>query len=150
MPSVKDPYNNAVFGYHEPGFNHVGSYQVSSQPFATASIAVPASGGVGTATALEFPAVTKFVIVRNDELGDTQTNSTIRLGFASGSMGDAMNYITIPASSSFSADFRVTKVYLMSHTSQATSASVIAGITTINTARVPSGSWEQTVGVDKR
>ena len=139
-----------IFGHYEPGFNHVGSYQTSARPFATASVAVPASGAA-TSTKITFPGVTKFVIVRNDEIGDTYTNSDIRLAFASGGLNDPnANYVVIKPSSSFSADFRVTQVYLMSDSSTATSASVIAGITTINAARVPSGSWENTVGVDKQ
>jgi len=137
-----------IFGYHEPGFNHVGSYQVSCRPFATASVEVPASGGIGTALAIEFPGVTKFVIVRNEET-DAIADSKIRLAFASGGMGDTFNYITINPSSSFSADYRINKLYVMSDTSTQPKVSVIAGITTIKPARVPSGSWENTVGVDK-
>ena len=140
--------SDRVFGYHKPGFNHVGSYQVSCRPFATASVEVPASGGIGTALAVEFPGVTKFVIVRNEEHTNI-ADSKIRLAFASGGMGDTYNYILINPSSSFSADYRVTKLYVMSDTSTQPKVSVIAGITTIETARVPSGSWENTVGVDK-
>ena len=88
----------AIFGYHEPGFNHVGSYQVSCQPFATASVQVPASGGIGTALAIEFPGVTKFIIVRNEEHTDI-ADSQVRLAFASGGMGDTYNYILINPSS---------------------------------------------------
>tara|TARA_Y100000591_G_scaffold258244_1_gene230404 strand:- start:38 stop:493 length:456 start_codon:yes stop_codon:yes gene_type:complete len=139
-----------IFGYYEPGFNHVGSYQTSCRPFATASLVVPASGS-DTYTKITFPGVTKFVVVRNDELGDSFTSSDIRLSFASGGLNDPnANYIILKPSSSFSADFRITQLYLMSDSSTATSASVIAGITTINAARVPSGSWEDTVGVDKQ
>jgi len=137
-----------IFGYHEPGFNHVGSYQVSCRPFATASVEVPASGGIGTALAIEFPGVTKFVIVRNEET-DTIADSKIRLAFASGGMGDTFNYILINPSSSFSADYRINKLYVMSDTSTQPKISVIAGITTIKAARTPSNSWEDTVGVDK-
>ena len=136
-----------IYGFSEPGFNHVGSYQTSARPFATASVAVPASGATNR-TKIEFPGVTKFVIVRNDE--QPEPGSTIRLAFASGGLGDMnANYITILPSSSFSADFRVTQLYLMCNTSQETSASVIAGITTIKSGRAPSGSWEDTIGVDK-
>jgi hypothetical protein len=150
MASNTDPKTGQpIFGYHEPGFNHVGSYQVSCRPFATASLDVPASAS-DTYTKITFPGVTKFVVVRNDELGDSHTSSDIRLAFASGGLNNPnANYIVIKPSSSFSADFRVTQLYLMSDSSQETSASVIAGITTIKAARVPSGSWEDTVGVDK-
>jgi hypothetical protein len=139
-----------IFGYHEPGFNHVGSYQVSCRPFATASVEVAASSStIGAGTKIEFPGVTKFIIVRNEEQ-DGIADSKIRLAFASGGLHQPnYNYILINPSSSFSADYRVTQVYVMSDTSTQPKVSVIAGVTTIKAARVPSGSWEDTVGVDK-
>ena len=104
---------------------------------------------MGTALAVEFPGVTKFIIVRNEEDKDI-ADAGVRLGFASGGMGDTYNYITINPSSSFSADYRITKLYVMSEDgSTRPKVSVIAGITTIEAARVPSGSWENTIGVDK-
>jgi hypothetical protein len=149
MGSGTDPKTGqAIFSHYEPGFNHVGSYQVSCRPFATASVQVPASGGIDAALAIDFPGVTKFIVVRNEE-HDSIADSKIRLAFASGGMGDTFNYILINASSSFSADYRVSKVYLMSDTSTRPKVSVIAGITTIKPERAPSNSWEDTVGVDK-
>ena len=90
--------------------------------------------GVRRALAIDFPGVTKFVIVRNEEQ-DAIADSKIRLAFASGGMGDTYNYILINPSSSFSADYRVTKLYVMSETSTQPKVSVI--------------SWEDSVGVDK-
>ena len=143
------PGSGAIFGYHEPGFNHVGSYQVSCRPFATASVQVAASSStIGAGTNIQFPGVTKFIIVRNEEHTDI-ADSQVRLAFASGGMGDTYNYILINPSSSFSADYRLTKLYVMSETSTQPKVSVIAGITTIKPGRAPSGSWENTVGVDK-
>jgi hypothetical protein len=138
-----------IFGFHEPGFNHVGSYQVSCRPFATASVQVPASGGLTTELAIDFPGVSKFVIIRNEE-HDGIADSKIRVAFASGGLHQPnYNYILINPSSSFSADYRVGKVWVMSDSSIQPKISVIAGITTIKATRVPSGSWENTVGVDK-
>lgn len=150
MASSEDtgPGTGRIFGYHEPGFNHVGSYQVSCRPFATASVVVPQSGGIGSATKIEFPGVSKFVIVRNEE-HDAIADSKIRLAFASGGMGDTFNYILINPSSSFSADYRVSQVYIMSDTSTQPKVSVIAGITTIKAGRTPSGSWEGSLGIDR-
>ncbi len=144
------PGSGRIFGYHEPGFNHVGSYQVSCRPFATASVLVEASGAtMGGGTKIEFPGVTKFIIVRNEE-HDAIADSKIRLAFASGGLhAPNFNYILINASSSFSADYRLSQVYIMSDGSTQPKVSVIAGITTIKSARTPSGSWENTVGVDK-
>jgi len=139
-----------IFGYHEPGFNHVGSYQVSCRPFVRASVQVEASGAtIGGGTNIEFPGVTKFIIVRNEEHEDI-ADAKIRLAFASGGLHQPnYNYVLINPSSSFSADYRVTQVYIMSDDSTQPKVSVIAGITNIKAARVPSGSWEDTVGVDK-
>jgi len=139
-----------IFGYHEPGFNHVGSYQVSCRPFVTASVQVAASSStMGAGTKVEFPGVTKFITVRNEEHNDI-ADSQVRLAFASGGLHQPnFNYILINASSSFSADYRVSQVYIMSDTATQPKVSVIAGITTIKSARTPSGSWENTVGVDK-
>ena len=139
-----------IFGFHEPGFNHVGSYQVSCRPFATASVQVAASSStMGAGTKIEFPGVTKFITVRNEEHNDI-ADSQVRLAFASGGLHQPnFNYILINASSSFSADYRVSQVYIMSDTATQPKVSVIAGITTIKSARTPSGSWENTVGVDK-
>lgn len=140
-----------IFGYHEPGFNHVGSYQVSCRPFATASFEAPASSSTIGANyqKVAFPGVTKFIIVRNEET-DTIADSKIRLAFASGGLhAPNFNYVLINPSSSFSADYRLTQLYIMSDSSVKPKVSVIAGITNINSARVPSGSWENTIGVDK-
>tara|TARA_R100000278_G_scaffold119836_1_gene101628 strand:- start:353 stop:814 length:462 start_codon:yes stop_codon:yes gene_type:complete len=139
-----------IYGFSEPGFNHVGSYQVSCRPFATASVVSAASSStMGAGTKIEFPGVTKFVIVRNEEHDDI-ADSKIRLAFASGGLHQPnYNYILINPSSSFSADYRVSQLYIMSDSSTQPKVSVIAGITTIKSARTPSGSWENTVGVDK-
>ena len=139
-----------IFGYHEPGFNHVGSYQVSCRPFARASVVVEASGAtMGGGTKIEFPGVTKFVVIRNEEHDDI-ADAKIRLAFASGGLHQpGYNYILINPSSSFSADYRVTQVYIMSDDSTQPKVSIIAGITGINAARVPSGSWEDNIGVDR-
>ena len=152
MASSEDtgPGTGRIFGYHEPGFNHVGSYQVSCRPFATASALVAASSStIGDGTKIEFPGVTKFIIVRNEE-HDAIADSKVRLAFASGGLHEPnYNYILINPSSSFSADYRLSQVYIMSDGSTQPKVSVIAGITTIKAARTPSGSWENTVGVDK-
>lgn len=109
------------------GFHNVGSYQVSSQPYATASLTVPANSG--TPLEISFPTVSKFIIVRNE----SGSSGDIRVGFSSNGVKgtENNNYIILSGSESFSADYRVTSVFLLSHTATEQTASVIAGLTTI-------------------
>jgi hypothetical protein len=144
------------------GLNNVGNYQASARPFVRSNIAVPHSqsqqdapvfdelyiGSAATAYEVIFPKVTKFVTIRNDGT-DQSASAELRVAFSSGGLGDHINnYFVIPASSSFSADFRVTKLYLMSNggTTLGLTASVIAGLTQIEATHLTS-SWEYLNGV---
>jgi hypothetical protein len=133
------------------GFNNVGSYQASAKPYIKTELVVPVSSS-DAATALEvtFPKVTKFVTIRNDA---TSSAGEIRLAFSSGGLGadkdggtSANNYIRIAQSASFSADFRVTRLYLMSDKNYSTNATVIAGLTQIDATHLPE-SWKGDTGV---
>tara|TARA_R110000796_G_C14475000_1_gene426017 strand:- start:148 stop:603 length:456 start_codon:yes stop_codon:yes gene_type:complete len=138
-------------GSYGVGFNNVGSYQASAKPYIKTELVVPASSSdASTALEISFPKVTKFITVRNDA---TSAAGEIRLAFASGGLGadkdggtSANNYIKIAQSASFSADFRVTKIYLMSDKNYTTNATVIAGLTQIESARLPD-SWKGDTGV---
>ena len=141
--------DNYSFGRYQVGLNHVGSYQASARPFVKSEIAVPASGASGaTAVSVDFPSVTKFVTVRCD--GDDaagKDGSCIRVGFNGAGLGDTSdNFVRVYQSASFSADFRVTKVFLMSDTGDAQTATVIAGLTNIPEVHL-SGNWAGQVGV---
>ena len=101
------------------GLQNVGSYQVSGHPYATSSIAAPASSG--TPTEVAFPDVTQRIFVSN-----VNTASPLRVGFSSnGTKGT--NYFIIPAASSSviypTQEFKVkvSSIYLLSHTSTPTS-----------------------------
>ena len=141
---------NYSFGKYQVGLNHVGSYQASARPFVKSQISVPASGASGaTAVSVDFPSVTKFITVRNDGLDGAAASAgaCIRVGFNSAGLGDTSNnYVEVYESASFSADFRVTKIYLMSDTSAASTATVIAGLTNIPEAHL-SGNWAGETGV---
>ena len=60
--------------------------------------------------------------------------------------GSTNNYIKIAQSASFSADFRITKLYLMSEDAHTPNATVIAGLTQIDATRLPD-SWKDLDGV---
>ena len=137
-------------GSHGVGFNNVGSYQASAKPYVKTELIVPASSSdASTALEISFPKVTKFITVRNDG----SSSEEIRLAFASGGLGankvgntSGNNYIKIAQSASFSADFRITKVYLMSEDAHTPNATVVAGLTQIDSARLPN-SWNGDDGV---
>tara|TARA_Y100001973_G_C5184650_1_gene327020 strand:- start:588 stop:1013 length:426 start_codon:yes stop_codon:yes gene_type:complete len=128
------------------GLNHVGSYQSSARPWAKGLLTVPLSGAITTALEVSFPKVSKFVTVRND--GHPESAScTIRLAFASGGLDESYrNYITIAESASFSADVRVTRLYLLASGSGDVNATVVAGLTQIDASHLTS-SWEGLDGV---
>jgi hypothetical protein len=131
------------------GISNVGSYQVSGIPFATSSIAAPASSGAPTE--ISFPLVTQRVIIRNTSSGD------LRVGFSSNGV-KGTNYYIIPAPSAtttFSeSEFRVkiNSIFLLANAATPTSASVFAELTNIDSNLLinsgPSGSnWSGSNGV---
>ena len=141
---------NIFGGSYGVGFNNVGSYQASARPWVASELVVPASSSdASTALEISFPKVTKFVTIRND---GSSSAEEIRIAFASGGLGtlkhagSTNNYIKIAQSSSFSADFRVTKLYLMSEDAHTPNATVIAGLTQINASHL-SDSWKDEDGV---
>jgi hypothetical protein len=133
------------------GLQNVGSYQVSGIPYVTSSIAAPASSG--TPTEVSFPDVTQRIVVSNVNIA-----SSLRVGFsANGTKGT--NYFIIPAATTAtdfsSQEFRVkvSSIFLLSHTTTPTSASVLAELTNISTSHLqnsgPNGlpNWSGSVGV---
>ena len=121
----------AEFNFVKPGLNAVGQYQLSGIPYATSTLAIDSA----TATELEFPTVTKFVTVVNEHTG---SSAKLRVGFsAAGIAGN--NYFILDNGESYTGEFRVSSIFLRGDTT-ATSASVIAGLTMIETNNLPS-NW---------
>jgi hypothetical protein len=136
----------AVFERYSVGFNNVGSYQASARPYLTGGCDYPVSGSQPKYFEVKFPQVTKFIVIKNDGSPAGVDPCDMRFAFASGGLGETYNYVVLPASSSFSADFRVTKLYLMGDGATIGKATVIAGLTNI-TASLFVNSWEHTAGV---
>ena len=132
------------------GISNVGSYQVSGIPFATSSLAAPASSG--TPTEVSFPDVTQRVFVSN------LINQPIRVGFSSNGV-KGTNYFIIPAATPATVfptqEFRVkvSSIFILSHTGTPSSASVFAELSNIDTNLLnksgPTGlpNWSGSVGV---
>ena len=132
------------------GVGNVPSYQISGIPYITASFTVPASGTAPLRIA--FPNVSKFVTVVNTHSG---TNAALRVGFSVHGVNGLINnnYFTLDNGDSYTGEWRVESVYLLSDTNaNETSASVIAGLTGIMTGsvlgrRVGTLNWSGSIGV---
>ena len=127
------------------GLNHVGSYQTSARPYLTSSLTIPASGSAPLE--ISFESVSKFVVVTNT-LGSSEVNVPLRFGFsANGVKGIGNdNYAVLNNGESFEADFKVSKIYLMSDSASECSGSIIAGLTGIG-ASLLSNNWSGSLGV---
>jgi len=131
---------------YSKGLGNVGSYQISGIPYATASFNVAAAGS--TPTEVAFPFVTKFVTISNTNTG---ANVPLRFGFSSlgvigAAAGSGNYYFTLDNGDSYTGEFRVTNLYLLSDTASETSASIVAGLTGIQ-PRELRANWSGSVGV---
>jgi hypothetical protein len=127
----------AEFKFAKPGLNAVGQYQLSGIPYATASIPIDSS----TITELEFNTITKFVTVVNEHSG---SSAKLRVGFSSNGIADS-NYFILDNGESYTGEFRVASIFLRGDTTN-TTASVIAGLTQIESAENLSTNWSASDG----
>ena len=123
---------------HKPGLGNAPSYTVSSIPFVSSSISVPASGSV--AVSVSFPQVTKFITIKNLTAG-----TAMRLGFSDLGIKSS-NYYIVNGGEVFTTDVKVTSIYLMGHSVTTMSASLLAGLTHINRSELPN-NWSGSLGV---
>ena len=135
----------SVANRYNSGLGHVPAYQAAAIPWLSSSLSVPASGS--TPLEISFASVSKFVIITNTLLGG-DTNVPLRFGFSSnGVMGSVdSNYGILNNGESFEAGFKVSRVYLMSDSVVECSASVIAGLTSIDAVHLAL-NWSGSEGV---
>jgi len=75
-----------------PGLNHVGAYQVSGQPYASASINCEADDVPLSDCIVAFPYVTRwFKVVNNDE------SNACKVGFSISGLTGSNNYFVVGA-----------------------------------------------------
>ena len=126
---------------YQVGLHNVGSFQVSSIPYASSSIAV-----VSTTVPVEvtFEKVTKFVIVKNtaDALG---TDAPMKFGFSVNGVKDT-NYILLMNEEEYEADYKVSRIYLLAGSATQATASVSAGLTGIPATSLRD-NWSGSAGV---
>jgi hypothetical protein len=122
------------------GLNHTPAYQVSGQPYATASI--DASSG---AVSVDFPYVSRWFQVIN------AGSSPVKVGFSQAGV-DGNNYLIVDASGSAGYgksevyELKVSQVWL----SGSSQCGVVAGLTSIPASRTTTDSgpsWSGSAGV---
>ena len=128
------------------GLGNVGSYQASSIPYTTSSLNIPGSPGASVIK-VSFPHVTRFITVKN--IGaEGPTDCLMRVGFSENGIANG-NYFLLNNEESYSADWRITAIYLrVDDTTSGTNAtaSVIAGLTDID-PRDLENNWSGSIGV---
>ena len=113
----------AVFQY-QAGIGNVGSYQVSGRPFVTASI------DATTAAVVDFPAITRWVRVKNN------TASVLKVGFSAAGVAGT-NYFTLTSGSvTDPLELKITQLHLLG----ASDVDVMAGLTFIANAGIDNPS----------
>jgi len=129
---------------YRAGLGNVGSYQASAKPFLSSSIDVPKTG---TVVRVNFPNVTRFITIKNTGPDDGSADMDMRVGFSENGINDG-NYLTVANQESYSADWRVTSLYLKVHTTSTNNAtaSIIGGMTTIDSKELVH-NWSGSEGV---
>lgn len=132
--------DTATMFYNRPGIGNAASYQVSGIPWASGALAVPASGS--TTLEVSFPQVTKSIVVKNVSSGSVN----MRVGFSHNGVVNSSNYFLLSAGESFAADLKVTRLYLMSNNATPLVASIVAGLTNIDSTELTT-NWSGSSGV---
>ena len=130
--------------YIKAGLHSVGAYQRSGIPFASSSITIPEN--TKTSVEVEFPYITKFVTVVNTNAG---SNVVLRVGFSANGAQDQESkkyYFTLNNGESYTGDWAVKSVFLLSDAATGTTASVIAGLAGIDKTCLP-GGWSGSNGI---
>ena len=132
---------------YRAGLGNVGSYQASAKPFLSSSINVSSNGDV---VRIDFPNVTRFVTIKNIGPDDGSADINMRVGFSQHGTNGVIydNYLLLGNQESYSADWRVTSVFLRVDASGSfnATASIIGGMTAIDSIEL-SHNWTGSQGV---
>ena len=137
----------AEFKFAKPGLNSVGQYQMSGIPYVSSSILIMPSDH--PPKEIKFPTITKFVTVVNDHSG---SNAPLRVGFSETAFGTTefvnRHYFVLNNGESYTGEFRVAKVYLAGENAAGSTASVVAGLTQIETGNLGVNGGDNWGGTD--
>jgi hypothetical protein len=123
---------------YKAGISNVGSYQVSAIPYVTSSTAPVNSD---PALQISFPTITKYLIIKNVDA----TAHDVRIGFSANGVAGT-NYFILSKNESITIDVKVSSVFLLGDTANTVLVSIIAGLTGIDAAQLPS-NWSGSAGV---
>jgi len=133
---------------YKAGIHSVGQYQMSGIPYATASLTVPDDSM--PPLEINFPRVAKFVTIRNI-IPTASADRILRVGFSSagvaGSIPQNQNFFTLANGESYTGEWRVRSVFLVSNSADESSASIIAGLTAVSTSSLGFDNWSGSMGV---
>lgn len=129
---------------YQSGLHNVGSFQVSSIPYASASIDVTSTT---VPVVINFDRVTKFVVIKNTA-DSTLADAPMRFGFSEEGVKGSVdnNYIVLLNEESYEADFKLSRLYLLADTATNCTASISAGLTGIPADRLRH-NWSGSSGV---
>ena len=127
------------------GLGHVGSFQTSARPFLSSSLTIPDEAS--EPLEISFDSVSRFVIITNT-VSPTDAYRPLRFGFSVNGVKGVKdnNYVVLTNGETFEAEFKVSKVFLISDGAYETSGSVVAGLTGINSAHLVN-NWSGSAGV---
>jgi len=130
---------------YKPGLGHVGSFQTSARPFLTSSLNVPEVSS--DPLEINFETVTRFIVVTNTT-NPADASRPIRFGFSENGVKGSVNnnYVVLENGETFEAEFKVSRIYLLSNVAYEGSASVVAGLTGIAGSHLEN-NWSGSSGV---
>tara|TARA_R110000851_G_scaffold78207_2_gene172488 strand:+ start:1754 stop:2155 length:402 start_codon:yes stop_codon:yes gene_type:complete len=125
--------------------NNVGYFLASAAPWLSSSIAVEAL--TGTIAQVTFPGVTRFVTIKNT-VSILSPIAPLRVGFSANGVQASPNnnYLVLSNGESHNAPWKVTDLFLLGDTAIASTAEVVAGITSLPTTVIVN-NWTGTAGV---
>ena len=130
---------------YKQGLGSVGAFQSSAVPFLSSSIEIPSN--TSDPISIEFTTVTKFIIITNQS-DPSSPDRPIRFGFSANGVTGAVNnnYVVLENGETFEADFKVSRVYLISDTVHNATGSVVAGLTGVGSEHLVN-NWSGSAGV---
>ena len=133
--------------YRQPGMNEVGQYQMSGIPWCSSSILLEN----GEFKQVKFYNITRFITVRNNTAEETTTELRVGLneeGVQGAIGGYPDNYFLLTSGYELTLPWRVSEVWLYSGAANGLTASVVAGLTGIQTSSLPGfTNWRGNEGV---
>tara|TARA_R110002020_G_scaffold250005_1_gene464102 strand:- start:2485 stop:2904 length:420 start_codon:yes stop_codon:yes gene_type:complete len=110
------------------GMNHVPAYQVSGIPWTTGSV-----GATGAVTKIEFPSVTRWIVINNRSLTDNVRVAFSQRGYSIGNYFEVgKQFANAGAAGSQRLELKVSEIFI----SGSDKVDIIAGLTSIQPGKI--------------